>query len=66
MLNEDRADRERKKGAADLLTLSLLEERPRHGYEIAKLIEQRSRGDLVLHVASLYTLLKRLERRQAR
>lgn len=43
--------------------LSLLEERPRHGYEIAKLIEQRSHGDLVLQVASLYTLLKRLEGR---
>ena len=55
-------DRERKKGTADLLVLSLLEERSRHGYEIAKLIEQRSGGVLVFHAASLYTLLYRLER----
>lgn len=58
-----RADRERKKGAADLLVLSLLEERDRHGYELAKLIESRSHGELVFHVASLYTLLSRLEAR---
>jgi PadR family transcriptional regulator, regulatory protein PadR len=56
-----RTDRERKKGAADLLVLSLLTERERHGYELAKLIEQRSGGDLVFHVASLYTVLYRLE-----
>ena len=56
-------DRERKKGAADLLVLSLLEERARHGYEIAKLIEARSGGALVFHLASLYTLLYRLERK---
>ena len=56
-------DRERKKAAAELLVLSLLETRSRHGYEIAKLIEQRSDGVLVFHVASLYTLLRRLESR---
>ncbi len=59
----DPSDRERKKGTADLLVLSLLHERQRHGYEIAKLIERRSGGELVFHVASLYTLLKRLEGR---
>ena len=62
-MSPKRSDRERKKGTADLLALSLLDERQRHGYEIAKLIEQRSGGELVFHVASLYTLLKRLERR---
>jgi transcriptional regulator len=55
--------RERKKGSSELLILALLEGRPRHGYEIAKLIEQRSEGVLSLHVASLYTMLYRLERR---
>ncbi len=55
------SDRERKKGTADLLVLSLLEERDRHGYELAKLIENRSDGVLRFHVASLYTLLRRLE-----
>ena len=57
------SDRERKKGTADLLVLSLLEERARHGYEIAKLIELRSQGAVVFHVASLYTLLQRLQRK---
>jgi len=33
-----------KKVSAELLILSLVEARPRHGYEISKLIEQRSGG----------------------
>ena len=56
-------DRELKKGSAELLILSLVETRPRHGYDISKLIEQRSRGALRFHVASLYPLLYRLEKR---
>src|SRR5947207_7795038 len=52
-----------KKGSAELLILSLLEARPRHGYEISKLIEQRSRGAVRYHAASLYPLLYRLEKR---
>src|ERR671913_2547726 len=57
------ADAALKKGSAELLVLSLLEERARHGYEIAKLIEQRSDGVLTFHAASLYPLLYRLEKR---
>jgi len=56
-------DRELKKGSAELLILSLVESRARHGYEIGKLIEQRSAGALRFHVASLYPLLYRLEKR---
>ncbi len=56
-------DRELKKGSAELLILSLVEERARHGYEIAKLIETRSEGTLTFKVASLYPLLYRLEAR---
>ena len=56
-------DRELKKGSAELLILSLVEVRPRHGYEISKLIEQRSAGALRFQVASLYPLLYRLEKR---
>lgn len=55
--------RELKKGSAELLILSLLEHRPRHGYEISKLIEQRSEGVLQFNVASFYPLLYRLEER---
>jgi len=52
-----------KKVSAELLILSLVEARPRHGYEISKLIEQRSGGAVRFYVASLYPLLYRLERR---
>jgi PadR family transcriptional regulator len=62
--NADRIlDRELKKGSAELMILSLLEGRARHGYEISQLIEQRSNGDVRFKVASLYPLLYRLERR---
>ena len=52
-----------KKGSAELLVLTLVEERARHGYEIAKLIEERSGGVLKFHIASLYPMLYRLEAR---
>ncbi len=54
---------ELKKGTAEVLILSLLEDRARHGYELAKLIEKRSRGVLEFNVASLYPMLYQLERR---
>ena len=56
-------DREVKRGSTEMLILALVEDRPRHGYEIAKLIEERSEGVLQFHVASLYPLLYRLEKR---
>jgi transcriptional regulator len=56
-------DREVKRGSTEMLILALVEDRPRHGYEIAKLIEERSDGVLQFHVASLYPLLYRLEKR---
>ncbi len=56
-------DRELKKGSAELLILSLVENQPRHGYEIGQLIEVRSGGMLRFNVASLYPLLYRLEKR---
>src|SRR5258707_1383468 len=56
-------DRELKKGSTELLILSLLEARARHGYDIGRQIESRSNGVVQLHVASLYPLLYRLEKR---
>ena len=56
-------DRELKKGSAELMILSLVEARPRHGYEISKLIEAKSEGVVRFNVASLYPLLYRLEQR---
>jgi PadR family transcriptional regulator PadR len=53
--------KELKKGSADVMILALLEDRPRHGYDIGRLIDERSRGELSYHVASLYPTLYRLE-----
>lgn len=55
--------RELKKGSAELLILSLVKDQARHGYDIARLIDVRSAGELRFHAASLYPLLYRLEKR---
>src|ERR1043166_9535663 len=62
-MSSPRLDRELKKGSAELLILSLVEDRPRHGYDIGGLIELRSQGVLRFNVASLSPLLYRLEKR---
>jgi len=54
---------ELKKGSTEMLLLSLLEARPRHGYEIGKLIELRSGGRLKFALPTLYPTLLRLESR---
>lgn len=56
-------DRELKRGSTELLILALVEERARHGYEISRLIEERSGGAISFHTASLYPTLYRLEDR---
>jgi transcriptional regulator len=55
--------RELKRGSTELLILALLEERERHGYDLAQLIDERSRGEISFHAASLYPTLYRLEGR---
>ena len=62
-INTQALDRELKKGSAELLILSLLDARPRHGYDLSKLIETRSGGQLKFHIDSFYPLLYRLEER---
>ena len=52
---------ELKKGSAETLVLAVLEDGPRHGYELATEIDRRSAGRLVFHVATLYTTLSRME-----
>ena len=47
----------------EMILLALLEGRARHGYELAKLVESESTGKLQFHVASLYPMLYRLERK---
>jgi transcriptional regulator len=62
-MGNEKPDREWKKGSAELLILSLLEQQARHGYDLSKLIELRSGGALGFHVTTLYPLLNRLEKR---
>jgi PadR family transcriptional regulator len=57
----DALARELKRGSAELLILALLDERERHGYDLARLIGERSRGAISFHVASLYPTLYRME-----
>ena len=54
-------ERELKRGSTEVLILALLEERDRHGYDLARLIDQRSRGAISFHAASLYPTLYRME-----
>jgi PadR family transcriptional regulator PadR len=63
-INTRPLDHELKKGSAELLILSLLEHRARHGYEISKLIDERSDGVLKFNAASFYPLLYRMEERE--
>jgi PadR family transcriptional regulator PadR len=52
-----------KRGSMELLILSALEDRPRHGYDIGKILEHRSGGRLQFPVSTLYTILYRMEGR---
>jgi PadR family transcriptional regulator, regulatory protein PadR len=61
MSNPDTASLQ--KGSLEMILLALLEARPRHGYELAKSIESESDNKLQFHVASLYPMLYRLERK---
>ena len=54
-------ERELKRGSTEILILALLEDCPRHGYEIGRLIQERSDGAINFHIASLYPTLYRLE-----
>ncbi len=54
---------ELKKGSIEMLVLALVEARPRHGYEIGKLIERKSGGKLTFALPTLYPTLLRLEGR---
>lgn len=52
-----------KRGSMELLILSVLNGRTRHGYEIGKLLEERSGGTLEFRVSTLYSVLYRMEER---
>jgi PadR family transcriptional regulator PadR len=54
---------EAKKGTAELVVLAFLDDEARHGYELTKLIAERSNGALTFNFASLYATLYKLEER---
>jgi transcriptional regulator len=54
---------ELKRGTAELAILSVLEKGPLHGYEIARQIEEQSKGALRFTLAALYPMLYRMENR---
>ena len=54
---------ELKRGSMELLILSALDGETRHGYDIGKLLEHRSGGQLEFRVSTLYSVLYRMEER---
>jgi transcriptional regulator len=52
-----------KRGTAELAILSVLEHGPLHGYEMARRIEQQTKGALRFTLAALYPMLYRMEQR---
>ena len=52
-----------KRGTAELAVLSVLEGGAMHGYEMARRIEQQTKGALRFTLASLYPMLYRMEHR---
>jgi PadR family transcriptional regulator, regulatory protein PadR len=52
-----------KRGTAELAVLSVLEGGPMHGYEMARRIEQQTKGALRFTLAALYPMLYRMEQR---
>jgi PadR family transcriptional regulator PadR len=53
-----------KRGTAELAVLSVLEDGPLHGYELARRIEQQTKGALRFTLAALYPMLYRMEQRR--
>lgn len=49
------------KGTVDLLILQALRQGPSHGYEISRLVHERTDGVLAVEDAALYQALHRLE-----
>lgn len=52
------------KGHIDTLILSLIRSRDMYGYELAKLVREKSEGQFELKEGTLYLSLKRLEKNQ--
>lgn len=60
----DRAPPEMLQGTVDILILRAVASEPRHGYAIARWLDERSAGVLSVDGAALYQALHRLEHRK--
>lgn len=60
-MNENGLTSDLLRGHTDTMILRLLAEGDRYGYEIIKLIAERSGGDYALKEATMYSSLRRLE-----
>jgi len=57
-------DKEMMKGSIDLLLMSLISQRDLYGYEITKILKRLSDDTYEMSEGTLYSALKRLERKQ--
>ena len=57
-------DKEKVKGYIDPILLSLLDQGPSYGYEMARSARERTTGSFELKEATLYLSLKRLEQKK--
>jgi len=55
--------RDLRKGSVEILLLTLLEEEPMYGYQLAKELRRRSRGYFEFKEGTLYPALHRMEER---
>jgi PadR family transcriptional regulator PadR len=60
-MNDERIGGELLKGHISTLILAILDERPRHGYEIMKTVSERTDGVFELGQGTIYPLLYSLE-----
>ncbi|MFB4168259.1 PadR family transcriptional regulator [Virgibacillus sp. JSM 102003] len=58
-------NKEMLKGTIDLLILSILDNQDGYGYEISRVIKERTKGTFDMQEATLYLSLKRLEKNAA-
>lgn len=54
-------NKEMLKGTIDILILSIIRDQENYGYEISRIIKQRTANEFVIQEATMYTALKRLE-----
>jgi PadR family transcriptional regulator, regulatory protein PadR len=60
-MNDNKITSDLLRGNTDTMILGLLREADRYGYEIVKLVAERSKGEYELKEATMYSSVRRLE-----